>query len=368
MASPANVVILGGGFGGLNVARGLKEAPLRVTLIDRHNYHLFQPLLYQVAAAVLSPGDIASPIRGILRRQQNVRVLLAEVHGIDVATRQVRLDHGLVSYDILVLGTGATHAYFGHEEWRPWAPGLKTLDDALEIRRRVLLAFEQAELEEDPDRRAALLTFVVVGGGPTGVELAGALAGIARHALVSDFRSIEPSSARVLLIEGGPHVLASFPPDLQAAAERSLTDLGVDVRTSTMVTGLADGSVWAGPDRIHAATVLWAAGVAASPLGRELGAPVDKAGRVPVEPDLRVPGHPEIFVIGDLALAKDASGTPYPVLLPSRSSRDSRWQPISNACSRTSRPDHFATSIGATWRRSAGRGPWPSFAACISRG
>ncbi len=313
------VVILGGGFGGLHAARALAGAAVHVTLIDRHNYHLFQPLLYQVATASLSPADIASPIRWILRHQQNVRVLMANAKEIDVAGRRVVLDAGpgddTVPYDYLIATTGATHAYFGHPEWASRAPGLKTLDDALEIRRQVLLAFEAAERATDPAVQRRLLTFVIVGGGPTGVELAGALAEIARRTLRQDFRSIRPESARIVLVEGSPQVLGTFPPPLGDAARRSLTRLGVEVRTGWLVTGVndegvtcrpADAATGAGAERVAAKTVLWAAGVAASPLAKSLGVPLDRAGRVVAEPTLAVPGRPGIFVAGDIcALEQD---------------------------------------------------------------
>ena len=305
-------MIIGGGFGGLDAARALAGAPVRVTLLDRHNYHLFQPLLYQVATASLSPGDIASPIRWVLRHQQNVQVLLADARAIDPSARRVTLDPGPeISYDYLILATGAAHSYFGHPEWAARAPGLKTLDDALEIRRRVLLAFEAAERERDPQAQRRLLTFVIVGGGPTGVELAGALAEIARQSLRQDFRSIRPESARIILLEGGPHVLATFPATLQRAARASLARLGVEVRTGSVVTNVDEQGVQFGGEHISAQTVLWAAGVAASPLARSLGVPLDRAGRVLAEPTLRVPGHAEIFVVGDVcALHQD--GRPLP--------------------------------------------------------
>jgi NADH:ubiquinone reductase (H+-translocating) len=332
MARP-RVIIIGGGFGGLTAARMLKRAPVDVTLVDRRNHHTFQPLLYQVATAGLSPGDIASPIRWILRRQANVRVLLAEVEQVDVARRTVHIRPGgsalpsaadeerslTLEYDYLIIAAGATHAYFGHDEWRDRAPGLKTLDDALRIRRRVLLAFERAELEPDPERQRRLLTFVIVGGGATGVELAGAVAELSRHALAHEFRSIHPATARIVLVEGGPDVLPAFVPSLRAFALKSLKKLGVEVRTNALVTAVDDDSVHIktqapgpmpqppGPmpqapqESLPAGTVLWAAGVAAAPLGRALGAPVDRAGRVLVEPDLSLPGHPEVFIVGDLA-------------------------------------------------------------------
>ena len=307
------VVIVGGGFGGLAAAKNLRAEPVEITLLDRRNHHVFSPLLYQVASAALSPGDIASPIRWILRRQRNVEVLLADVVRIDPDAKRVHLaDGGEMVYDYVIVAAGATHAYFGHDEWQPWAPGLKTLEDALEIRRRVLLAFENAEREPDSARRATLLTFVIVGGGPTGVELAGALAEIARHSLARDFRHFDPRSARVLLIEAGPAVLPAFPERLREAARRDLERIGVDVRTGTPVTRISPERVDAGGTTIDAGTILWAAGVAASPLGRSLGAPVDRVGRVLINPDLTIPGHPDLFVIGDLAVLPGADGRPLP--------------------------------------------------------
>jgi NADH dehydrogenase len=307
------VLVIGGGFGGLFAAHALANRPVDLTLVDRRNHHLFQPLLYQVASAALSPGDIASPIRWILRSKRNIEVLLGDVARIDAPRKAVDLADGArLSYDFLIVAAGTTHAYFGHDEWRRFAPGLKTLEDALEIRRRVLLAFERAEREADPVRRQALLTFVIVGAGPTGVELAGALAEISRHSLARDFRHFDPGSAKIILLEAGPAVLASFPPSLQTAAASDLARLGIDVRTRTLVTMVGDGFVAAGATRIDAATILWAAGVAASPLGRTLDVPLDRAGRVKVNPDLTVPGHPEMFVIGDLAALDDAAGRPLP--------------------------------------------------------
>lgn len=295
---------------------------MRITLVDRHNYHLFQPLLYQVATAALSPGDVASPIRWILRRQSNVKVLLADVRGIDVERRCVQLDGGAhegepsaspstLDYDYLIVATGATHAYFGHPEWASRAPGLKTLDDALEIRRQVLLAFEAAEREADEAAQRRLLTFVIVGGGPTGVELAGALAEIARESLRRDFRAIHPETARVVLVEGGPHLLSAFPEALRTAAMDSLHRLGVDVRTGSVVTAVDADGVTAGGVRIEAQTVLWAAGVAASPVAAALGVPLDRAGRVQAESTLQVPGLPRVFVAGDIcALQQDGAWLP----------------------------------------------------------
>ena len=302
------VVIIGGGFGGLSAAKALKDAPVEVLLLDRRNHHVFQPLLYQVAAAALSPGDIASPIRWVLRRQQNVHVWLAEASAIDPVRRVVVLTDGEVPYDYLIVSAGATHAYFGHDEWRVHAPGLKTLEDALEIRRRVLLAFELAERETDRAAQRRLLTFVVVGGGPTGVELAGSLAEISRHALANDFRAIDPESARIILIEGGAHVLSTYPEPLSDFARGALERLGVAVWTGSLVTGVEANRVHVGRETIEAGTILWAAGVSASPLGQSLGVPLDRAGRVLVNDDLTIPGHPEISVVGDLAAFKTKDG------------------------------------------------------------
>ena len=316
-----HIVILGAGFGGLDAARALADAPVRVTVLDRHNYHLFQPLLYQVATASLSPADIASPIRWVLRRQKNVTVLLANVRGIDVAGKRVLVeDNRSIAYDFLIVATGAAHSYFGHGEWAPRAPGLKTLDDALDIRRRVLMAFEAAERELSADEQRRLLTFVIVGGGPTGVELAGALAEIARQSLRRDFRNIRPESAHIMLLEGAPHLLNAFPERLREAARASLIRLGVDVQTNTVVTGVdALGVTYRSGDaksggsdvRMPAQTVLWAAGVEASPIAKSLGVPLDRAGRVVAEPTLAVPGHPEIFVAGDICALKQ-DGVPLP--------------------------------------------------------
>jgi NADH dehydrogenase len=309
-------VIVGAGFGGLAAARALAGRDVRVTVLDRRNHHLFQPLLYQVATAALSAGDIAAPVRHVLRDQGNVEVLLGEADRVDVAGRAVHLRDGArVPYDALVLATGATHSYLGHEDWAPLAPGLKTLEDALEIRRRVLTAYERAEREEDPAARAALLTFVVVGAGPTGVELAGALSEIARHTLAADFRRISPASARVLLLELHPRVLPAYSGRLSAEARRELEALGVEVRTGARVTGIDPEGVDVSGERIPARTVLWGAGVAASPLARELGAPLDRSGRVEVLPDLSVPGHPEVFVAGDLARMLQG-GAPVPGIAP----------------------------------------------------
>jgi NADH:ubiquinone reductase (H+-translocating) len=314
------VLIVGGGFGGLYAAFALSRRPVQVTLLDRRNHHLFQPLLYQVATAALSPGNIAQPIRHILRGSPNVRVFLGEASAVDLAARRVVLADGdTLGYDFLILATGASHAYFGHDEWRPLAPGLKDIDDALEIRRRMLLAFEAAEREADPARRDALLTFVIVGGGPTGVEMAGALGEIARDVLVHDFRAIDPRQARIVLLEAGPRLLAAFAPPLAAAAARELAARGVEVRPATAVTRIAPGLVEAGALRIATETVVWAAGVTASPLARTLGVPLDRVGRVLVEPDLSVAGHPEAFVIGDVAAFRHdpaTAGAPLPGLAP----------------------------------------------------
>jgi NADH dehydrogenase len=310
-----HVVIVGGGFGGLAAARALRRAPVRLTLVDRRNHHLFQPLLYQVATAGLSPGDIAVPIRRILRRQRNATVLLAEATGIDPRNRQVILSDGEIPYDYLIVATGATHSYFGHEEWRRAAPGLKTIEDALEMRRRIFLAYEAAERETDPGRRRAWLTFVVAGGGPTGVELAGALAEISRRVLRRDFRRIDPRQARIVLLEAGPRILPTFDPRLSEAAARLLRRLGVEVRTGSPATSIDEAGVRTGAETIPARTVLWAAGVLASPLARSLGVPLDRAGRVPVRPDLSLPGAPEAFVIGDLA-ALEIDGRAVPGVAP----------------------------------------------------
>lgn len=311
-----HLVIVGGGFAGLWATRALAGKPLRITLIDRHNHHLFQPLLYQVATAGLSAPDIAAPLRHILRRQENVEVRLGEVRDISPDARTVTLDDGdVLSFDWLLLAAGATHAYFGHDDWAPHAPGLKTLDDALDLRRKLLLAFERAEAETDPAARAAWLNFAIVGGGPTGVELAGTLAEIARHTLKNEFRRIDPSEARVRLIEAGPRVLSSFPEDLSEKARRQLRKLGVEVVTGMPVGEITAAGYRLGDEFVPARTVVWAAGVAASPLARSLGVPLDRAGRVLVQADLSVPGHPDIFVGGDLASVQ-SDGKPVPGVAP----------------------------------------------------
>jgi NADH dehydrogenase len=324
MAVRPHVVIVGGGFGGLNAAQTLGKAPVRVTLVDRRNFHLFQPLLYQVAMGALSPANIASPLRALLKRQRNTEVLLDEVTGIDVPARRVLLKSGEIAYDTLIVAAGATHHYFGHHAWEELAPGLKTIEDALTIRVHVLSAFEFAEREADAEKRQSWLTFVVVGGGPTGVELAGAIGELSRHTLRNEFRQIDPTTARILLLEGLDRVLPPYPSKLSAKAAQALTRLGVTVRPNTIVTNIEPGivTIRSGDrtEHIAARTVLWAAGVQASPLGRILGqatgASVDRAGRVDVQPDLTLPGHPEIFVVGDLAQLRDQSGKPLPGVAP----------------------------------------------------
>lgn len=310
------VVIVGAGFGGLAAAYALRKAPVDITVVDKRNYHLFQPLLYQVATAGLSPAQIASPIRGILRRQRNATVVMGRVTGVDKAGKAVLVGAQRLPYDYLIVATGARHAYFGHDEWEPFAPGLKKIEDATDIRRRILVAFEKAETETDPAERARLLTFVVIGGGPTGVEIAGAMAELANKALAADFRNIDPRQARVILAEAGPRILPSFPDNLSAAAARALVRLGAEVRTGTAVTACADDHVMIGSDRIETRTMIWAAGVAASPAAKWLGAEKDRAGRAIVNADLTLPGAPEIFVIGDTAAMKDTKGQQVPGIAP----------------------------------------------------
>jgi len=310
------VVIVGAGFGGLTAARRIARLPVQVTIVDRKNHHTFQPLLYQVATAGLSPGEIAAPIRWILRSYSNIEVLLEEVFDFNLEEKKVITKEQILDYDYLIVASGATHAYFGHEEWEPLAPGLKTIEDALEIRRRVLLAFELAERHAASGQGEMPLNFVVIGGGPTGVELAGTLAEIARHALKHEFRSIRPERTRIVLIEGSAKVLGAYSQALSQKAKEQLQRLGVEVRTSHVVTRVEPGAVWVGEERIAAQVVLWAAGVAASPLGRKLGVPVDRAGRVLVQTDLRVAGHSEVFVIGDLAALADESGKMLPGVAP----------------------------------------------------
>ena len=306
------VVIVGGGFGGLEAAKKLVCENVRLTIIDRTNYHLFQPLLYQVATAALSPADIAAPIRAVLRKCKNAEVMLAEVQSVDLNTRVVHAGDLNVQYDFLILAAGATHAYFGHDEWERLAPGLKSLEDAVEIRRRILLAFEYAEKISDPAVRAAAMTFVIIGGGPTGVEMAGAIAEIARHTLARDFRHIDPSSARVVLIESESQVLATFPEDLRTSAMKQLQDLGVEVRTGVHATDLTEAGLRVGDEFIPCRVKIWAAGNTASFVGKSLGVPVDRVGRVIVQDDLTIPGHPEVQVIGDLAnfTGKDGKSLP----------------------------------------------------------
>jgi NADH dehydrogenase len=310
-ASSLRVVIIGAGFGGLSAAKQLAKAPFNVTILDRHNYHLFQPLLYQVATAGLSPADIASPIRGILHRQKNAKVILAKVSGVDTRRSEVLAEGHRIPYDYLVVATGAEHAYFGHD-WSSYAPGLKTIDDATYLRRRILLAFERAETEPDADERRRLLNFVVVGGGPTGVEMAGAIAELAKRALAADFRSIDPRSARIILIEAGTRLLAPFSPALSEAARRSLEQLGVEVRLGARVTDCDCSGVSLDSERIQTRTIMWAAGVKASPVAEWLGAESDRAGRLKVKADLSVPGHSNIFVIGDAAAVTGRDGKPLP--------------------------------------------------------
>ena len=319
LLAPPRVVVVGGGFAGLEVARALSRVPADVRLVDRRNHHVFQPLLYQVATAAISPADIASPIRHILRKQQNCHVALATVTGVDLASRRVRFAlgsagaEGAMEYDYLVLAAGATHSYFGRDDWEQLAPGLKSIEDATEIRRRILLAFENAEYEGSLERRRAALTFAIVGGGPTGVELAGAIKEIAATTIPADFRNIDTKTTRVIVLEGGPRLLAAFPESLAARAKRDLEAMGVEVRLGRHVTNITPEGVWLGEEFLPARNVLWAAGVRASSIGKTLGVPLDKAGRVEVGPDLALPGHPEVFVVGDMAAATSAdTGRPVP--------------------------------------------------------
>lgn len=315
---PPHVVILGGGFAGLYAAKALRRAPVHITLIDRRNHHLFQPLLYEVATAALSPADIAAPIRTVLARQKNTTVLLGRAKSVDTTGRLVRLDDGIIGYDYLIVATGATHSYFGKQDaWARFAPGLKTVDDALEIRRRFLLAFEAAEREADPEARRAKLTFIVVGGGPTGVELAGTMSELARRSIPRDFRAIDTTTARFILVEADDRILKTYPPKLSERAKRDLEALGVEVRLNARVTDIHSGGVMIGQESIEAENVIWAAGVQASSLGATMGVPLDRSGRVEVEPDLSIPGHPEVLVIGDLAHVVDRkSGHEVPGVAP----------------------------------------------------
>ncbi|HEY2533428.1 MAG TPA: NAD(P)/FAD-dependent oxidoreductase [Xanthobacteraceae bacterium] len=316
-ATRPQVVIVGAGFGGLSAAKSLANAAVEVVVIDRQNYHLFQPLLYQVATAGLSPAEIAAPIRGMIGMYHNVTVMFGSVQSVDVAARKVLIEGGRdVPYDYLILATGAHHAYFGHDNWEPFAPGLKRIEDATKIRRRILLAFEEAENETDPDERRRLMNIAIVGGGPTGVELAGAIAELARRALAKDFRNIDPRDTRIILIEAGPSLLSTMPADLSNDAQRRLEKLGVEVHLNAPVTAVDAAGVTMGTARIEARTVIWAAGVAASPAGEWIGAECDHVGRIKVNADLSLPGHPEIFAIGDTALAIDAAGKQLPGVAP----------------------------------------------------
>ena len=311
-----HVVIVGAGFGGIEAAKALHRAPVEVTVIDRQNHHCFQPLLYQVATAALSPAEVAWPIRHILRRQENATVLMAEVTGVDAARQTVQTRSGPIAYDDLIIATGATHSYFGHDEWAAVAPGLKRIEDATRIRRTLLLAFERAELAADDADRRRLLTFVIVGGGATGVEMAGAIAEIARQTLARDFRRIDPRTSRIILLEAGPRVMPTLPEDLSDYAKRTLGRMGVEVRTSARVTNCDARGVDLDPGRIDAGTIIWAAGVVASPAARWLAADHDRAGRIKVGPDLSLPGQPNVFIIGDTAVVEDASGNAVPGVAP----------------------------------------------------
>jgi NADH dehydrogenase len=338
-----HVVVVGGGFGGLYAARALAGRPVRVTLLDRRNHHLFQPLLYEVATAALNPSDIAVPLRSVLRKAANITVLLAEVEKVDLANRRVVLERDEIGYDALVLAVGAGHSYFGHNEWETLAPGLKALEDALEIRRRILLAYEGAERERDGAERDALLTFVVIGGGPTGVELAGALGEISRQTIARDFRMIDPTKARIILLEGGPRILSAFPESLSRRASEALRRIGVEVRTNAIVTRVTADAVWIGGEQIRARTVLWAAGIAAAPLARSLNAPLDSSGRVLVQPDLSIPGHPEAFAIGDMCAFLHQTGAPLPGVAPVaiQQGRAAADNVLRRLAGRPTRPFHY---------------------------
>jgi len=358
MAEAARIVIVGGGFGGLTAAKALRKAPVQVTVVDRQNHHLFQPLLYQVAMAGLAPSEIAVPIRSLLSKQKNTTVLLDEVTGVDLASRCVHFAEGRsLPYDYLILAPGARTHYFGHDEWAVYAPGLKSIDDAVEIRRRVLLAFEEAEREPDPTKRSKLLNFIVIGGGPTGVELAGSIAELARYVLGRDFKNVRPSEARVLLLEGGPRVLAPFHSELSEKSVRQLSELGVHVRTGTVVTSIDPHGVHLNTGEILASeTVLWAAGVAGSPLLAKLGLDVDRAGRAKVDPDCSLPGHPNVFVIGDAAFLLGRTES----RCPASARRRCRWPATSPSSSRTSwaaarSACRSAITTRAAWRPSVAR-------------
>lgn len=356
MTERTKVVVIGGGFGGLWAVRALRKAPVDITLIDRSNHHLFQPLLYQVATAGLAAPSIAAPLRHILRAQKNVTVLMGEVSTIDTTARRVFMGEHAISYDYLLVASGATHAYFGHDEWERYAPGLKNLDDAFAIRARILSAFEEAEATQDASQRDACLTFVVIGGGPTGVELAGTLAEIARHTLARDFRNIDSRKSRVMLIEAGPRVLGAFAEDLSAKARQQLEKLGVEVRTGQPVSEIGDGFLRFGDQRVAARTILWAAGVSASPLGKQLGAELDRAGRVRVQPDLSLAAHPEIFVAGDLA-SISSDGKPVPGVAPAAKQMGSLVAKniLARLAGRETRPFHYADfgSLATIGRHSA---------------
>lgn len=342
----SHIVVVGGGFGGLTFAKTFRRADTRITLVDRNNHHLFQPLLYQVAAAGLSPAEIAQPIRSILSGRQDVTVLLDEVKDINLANREIILERDRLSYDYLVLAVGSRTSYFGHPEWEKFAPGLKTIEDALRIRSRILLGFERAEGTTDPVERQKLMTVVIVGGGPTGVELAGAFAELSRTVLKRDFRRIDPSHARIILIEASPVILGHLPPELSLSAKRQLEGLGVQVRLSTRVEAIRDRELeLAGGEILRAETILWAAGVSATPLTQKLGTALDRGGRVKVNPDLSVPGHPEVFAIGDMALALLPDGKPAPGVSP--------------AAMQMAR--HVARIIGDELDLGAGKGPRPPF-------
>ena len=353
------IVIVGAGFGGLEAAKALARAPADVSVVDRQNHHCFQPLLYQVATAALSPADVAWPIRHILRAQPNATVLMEEVSGVDMEKKRLRTNFGEVPYDYLVIATGAMHSYFGHDEWAAYAPGLKRIEDATRIRRSILIAFEQAELVTDPEARRRLLTFVIVGGGATGVEMAGAIAEIARQTLAADFRRIDPRSARIVLVEAGPRLLPSFPVEQSDYVRAALERGGVDVKTDTSVTQCDARGVDIDGGRIDAGTIIWAAGVVASPAARWLNAEADRAGRVKVNPDLSLPGHPDIFVIGDTAAVTDRDGKPVPGIAPAaKQMGDYVGHLIAGRIAGRPRPGRSATCISASSPPSGGAPRW----------